>query len=931
MPLLTLYFQLHQPFRLNPDGVTLLWDEKNREIFTRRAEKCYLPTIRLFSDLVHAHYDFKISLGVSGTFLEQAEAYRPEVIDALKELLHLGRNTRQVEFLEQPYYYSATSFFADPRKAEFKEQVSLHGQRMHDVFGVKPSAFANTALCYSNDVANIVADMGFRTILCEPGEQTRNVRDHQPIVANRVYRALGRKGRPRKLAVLPRNKLLSRRMASACGVCGPLAKTVDCGHDDNLVPNAAAARRCADLIHEAGGEVVVLVCDFPLVENDSPVYDGAVEFWNTLVEEITRRDDIVPSNPTEVAEWFQITECPMVDCPHPTNSFLSKVASDTPASHAQRVLFRSIESLEAEAKQAGGDLVRSFRYLTASDHLRYLQEDGEGADLAGDPVNPYDSVATAAYALTHAADELAHSVKSFNIRKQTTRTPVIVVTPETGRLPSAGMGQFAKYVSGKSGGLGEVISALCQGLSQRNIPVHLVTLNLSRRFREEAGLSEAEWIQTRHHLNPENVHLVSSAIFEGNRSAYDGSPPANAAEFQRQIVNTYIKEIRSFYEGRAILHTNDWMAGGVITPYAKLRGVPILHTVHNTHTGHVPLDMFYGVNLRSLWDMLYLSDTGARALDCQATAIRNATKVSYVGEKFLKEIVGDYFLHEMVIPWSVRVETKARYYGHDALVIPNGISPDVFPENQQENAQVDRPGLAKRYDPYDSVIEAKKANLVKFQQKTGLQVDPEAILFYWPSRLDPVQKGVDLLEPIAQRFVDANPGVQIAVVGDPVGGDNYHAEVMGRIAYASSGKICYQRFSQDLSTLGYAAASDVFGASLYEPFGQIDVVGNIYGAMATNRDTGGYSDKIVPLNLRAWGAPIDQGNGVLFRDYNTGGLWWGLSKAVQNHRYFREHPREWEKQMRRVMKEARETWSMDNMVAKYITAYEDLNGGKPLV
>jgi len=326
-----------------------------------------------------------------------------------------------------------------------------------------------------------------------------------------------------------------------------------------------------------------------------------------------------------------------------------------------------------------------------------------------------------------------------------------------------------------------------------------------------------------------------------------------------------------------------------------------------------------------------ISDTVAQAPDCQATAIRHATKVSYVGERFLKEIVGDYFVHEMVIPWSVRVETKARYYGHDTLVIPNGISPDVFPENQEEHPEADQPGLARRYGPYDSLIEAKKINLMKFQRKTGLRVDPEAILFYWPSRLDPVQKGVDLFEEIAQKFVNEHPGAQIAVVGDPVGGDNYHAEVMGRIAYASGGRISYQRFSQELSTLGYAAASDVFGASLYEPFGQIDVVGNIHGATATNRDTGGYSDKIVPLNLRAWGAPIDQGNGVLFRDYNAGGLWWGLTTAVQNHRYFREHPREWEKQMRRIMREARSTWSMDNMVAKYITAYEGLNGGKPLV
>ena len=60
-------------------------------------------------------------------------------------------------------------------------------------------------------------------------------------------------------------------------------------------------------------------------------------------------------------------------------------------------------------------------------------------------------------------------------------------------------------------------------------------------------------------------------------------------------------------------------------------------------------------------------------------------------------------------------------------------------------------------------------------------------------------------------------------------------EVLGRIAYASGGRIGYQPFSEELCMLGYAAASDVFGASLYEPCGQIDQVGNIFGATATNR------------------------------------------------------------------------------------------------
>ncbi len=595
------------------------------------------------------------------------------------------------------------------------------------------------------------------------------------------------------------------------------------------------------------------------------------------------------------------------------------------------VLFRNIESLESEAKRAGGDLVRRVPLPDHLDHLCYLREHENGLALTEDCPNPYDSVATATFALTHAIDELFHAIRSFNILKKSARTAVIIVTPETGRLPSEGMGQFAKYVSGKSGGLGEVVSALCKGLAERRIPVHLVTLNLSRRFREEAGLSEAEWTRTRHHLNPENVHLVSSAIYERYRSAYDGSPPANAAEFQKQIVNAYIKEIRSAYEGRAILHSNDWMAGGIITAYTNLRQIPILHTVHNTHTGHVPLEMFYGVNLQALADRLYFSlDCREKAVDCQATAIRNATKVSYVGEKFLKEIVGDFFLWDPVVPWSVRQETKARYYAHDTMVIPNGISPDMYPENQQEDPSVNMPGLARRYSPSDNLVEAKRANLIKFQQKTGLRADPDAILLYWPSRLDPMQKGIDLLEKIAQTLVDNHPGVQIAVIGDPVGGDNWHADVMGRIAFASHGMICYHRFNSDLSILGYAAASDVFGASLYEPFGQIDVLGNIYGATATNRDTGGYSDKIVALNLRAWGAPIDRGNGVLFRDYDANGLRWGLEAAIRNHRYFREHPREWDKQMRRIMKDARNAWSLDNMVAKYITAYEELNGGKPL-
>jgi len=96
---------------------------------------------------------------------------------------------------------------------------------------------------------------------------------------------------------------------------------------------------------------------------------------------------------------------------------------------------------------------------------------------------------------------------------------------------------LAKYISGKSGGQGEVVSALCEGLLERGIDVHLATLNLKKRFQLESHVTEHQWREIRHKIDPENIYLVSSAIFADNLSAYAGDVPSTAAEFQREIVN----------------------------------------------------------------------------------------------------------------------------------------------------------------------------------------------------------------------------------------------------------------------------------------------------------------------------------------------------------------------------------------------------------
>ena len=500
------------------------------------------------------------------------------------------------------------------------------------------------------------------------------------------------------------------------------------------------------------------------------------------------------------------------------------------------------------------------------------------------------------------------------------KTAVLLIAPETGRLPEE-MDPLARYISCKSGGLGEVVSCLCEGLTRRGIECHLATLNLKKRFRQECRLDEDSWYQIRHSIKSDRIHLVSSSMISYLSGAYAGAPLQTAAEFQRQLVNAVIKNVRARNGGNLVIHSHDWMAGGVVTAYAKYRHIPVLHTIHNVHTGNLPVDMLSGVEMDRLVPYLFfVKDNGSCCIDCQATAIKNADIISFVGERFLKEMLEDHFPDQSIVAGSVRNEIKEKYHHGAVHTIPNAPSPSVYPEHCEH--------LTRKYGPEDDVLTSKRENLLEFQKRTGLNVNPDAILLYWPSRLDSTQKGIEILEDIAHRFVIDHGDAQIAIVGDGVGHDRTHEEICGRIAWSSGGKIAYQRFDESLSMLGFAAAADVFGASLYEPCGQIDQMGNLYGATATNRDTGGYHDKIRELTLSIDGASEDSGNGFLFRDYDAGGLWYGLRRAFEFHR----RPAELrERQIKRIMRETRRRYDPSRMVEQYINVYKHLNGGVPLL
>jgi alpha-amylase len=168
MKTICIYFQLHQPFRLkryrffNIGRDHYYFDDyANEDILQQIAGRSYVPANRMLLDLINQYKGkFKVAFSISGIALEQLEIYAPEVIDGFRELAKTG----SVEFLTETYAHSLASLY-DPE--EFRYQVKHHSERIEMLFEQKPTVIRNTELIYSDEIAEMVYDMGYSKMITE--------------------------------------------------------------------------------------------------------------------------------------------------------------------------------------------------------------------------------------------------------------------------------------------------------------------------------------------------------------------------------------------------------------------------------------------------------------------------------------------------------------------------------------------------------------------------------------------------------------------------------------------------------------------------------------------------------------------------------------------------------------------------------------------
>jgi starch synthase len=487
---------------------------------------------------------------------------------------------------------------------------------------------------------------------------------------------------------------------------------------------------------------------------------------------------------------------------------------------------------------------------------------------------------------------------------------ILIVTPEITYLP-AGMGNMSQRMSAKAGGMADVSASLVSALFELGADVHVAMPNYRRMFQGDVFSLHEKELRKYHEVLPDtHIHLAEDRIFYYREQVYSNHAEESmriALIFQREVINHIVPQVRP-----DLIHCNDWMTA-LIPAMARRRGIKSLFTVHNIHTRQVSLARIEeaGIDAAEFWMNLYFCGPPSNydharsnvPVDLLTSGIFAAHYINTVSPHFLWEIVEGW---HSVVPDSVRAELRNKHFAGCSAGILNAPDPSYDPETDDS---------LERNFTVDDFREGKIANKLALQRELQLKVDAEAPVFFWPSRLDPVQKGPQLLTDILYAIVSDywDRDLQIVVVAN--GPYQYWIEKIVA-EFDLSERVSIVDFDERLSRLAYAGADFMMMPSLFEPCGLPQMTAPLYGTLPVVHATGGPYDTLDPLD-------VDQsrGNGFRFDHYTAEGFRWAIDQAMEFHALPGEVK---DAQIRRIMVESARQFSHKEVARRYIEIYEQM-------
>ena len=370
MKTVCLYFQVHQPWRLKVyrffnigKDHNYLDDFTNRAIMQKVARQCYLPMNALLLKLIKENKGaFKCSFSITGSAVEQFRAYAPEVLDSFRALAETGC----VEFLAETYSHSLAALSS---KEDFTEQVKLHTKMIKEEFGKKPVAFRNTELIYSDQIGEMVSELGFKTILAEGARHVMGWKSPNYIYTNSI---------DNRLRVLLRNYKLSDDIAF---------RFSNQGWDQYPL----TADKFAQWVAEENGEVMNLFMDYETFGEHQKATTGIFDFMKALPKALLKYNDICFATVSEAAKSSQPVG--VLHCPH-VMSWADEERDVTAwlGNELQNEAFSKLYALKDKVKSLkNADFEYVWNFMQTSDHFYYMATKWLSDGDVHSYFNPYGS------------------------------------------------------------------------------------------------------------------------------------------------------------------------------------------------------------------------------------------------------------------------------------------------------------------------------------------------------------------------------------------------------------------------------------------------------------------------------------------------------------------------------------------------------------
>jgi len=277
-------------------------------------------------------------------------------------------DTGQVEFIAETYAHSLASLGA---KDEFVRQVHLHAEKIEELFGKRPTTFRNTELIYSDGIGEMVADLGFHTMLTEGAKHVLGWKSPNYIYCNKINP---------KLKVLLRNYQLSDdltfRFSNQDWSEWPLTTEKFVKWLNNI---------------DKKEEVVNLFIDYETIGEHQWKETGIFEFFKHLPSTVFSKSNFSFETPEIL--YHELQPIAAISVPHPI-SWADEERDLTAwfGNELQDEAFSKLYSYELKVKNCNDpDIQRDWLYLQTSNHFYYMCTKWFSSGEVHKYFNPYGS------------------------------------------------------------------------------------------------------------------------------------------------------------------------------------------------------------------------------------------------------------------------------------------------------------------------------------------------------------------------------------------------------------------------------------------------------------------------------------------------------------------------------------------------------------